>query len=378
MKAPKIDGANTGELMTQDDKEQYESPEFLAKTAERLEALGGSPAPVVVPESEPDPEPESEPEPNPVPDPELESEPEPTPAVDTDDDDDDTKESEDEPAIPEQLYQAAVHNRWTPEQIIKFWKGDPELAKATLGKMRDDMVAVNNQYAEQGRAAKQLQAQKAELEQRTIQPIQVAKPKNEAVEKMREEYGDGAAAILEQVIAGQAQPLTPTQQVDTAQQEKNVARTERSLAVVQQMSHWFANPAMKPYEEYYGAGTDSNGFPLITGEHLTQEQRTNRENLLDKAGDIEAGVALRGGTLSVADALTMAHVVVTKDLQTEIVRKGIMAKAKKKAAGVTLRPSGTKIVPKVKLKPGEKKTEKQVYADADARLKKLKAGKPMV
>ena len=377
MKAPKIDGANTGELMAQDDKEQYESPEFLAKTAERLEALGGSPAPVVVPEPEPEPEPDPEPEPEPGAKLDPDPEPEPEPAVDTDGNDPDTKDGEDEPAIPEQLYQAAVHNKWTPEQITKFWKNEPELAKTTFGKLRDDMVNVNNIYAEQGRAAKQLQAQKAELEQRIVQPVQAVKPKNEAVEKMREEYGDGAAAILEQVIVGQTQPLTPTRQVDAAQQEKNVAKTERSLAVVQQMSHWFANPSMKPYEEYYGAGTDANGFPLITGEHLTQEQRVNRENLLDKAGDIEAGVALRGGTLSVADALTMAHVVVTKDMQTEIVRKGIMAEAKKKAAGVTLRPSGTKIVPKVKLKPGEKKTEKQVYADADARLKKLNAGKPM-
>ena len=382
MKAPKVDGANTGEIMTQDDKDQYNSPEFLAKTAERLEALGGKPEPVVVPVVDPEPDPAE------VDDPAKVASPTPTvetdPVVDTDVVSTDTvKDSEEEePAIPEQLFRAATHSQWKPEEITDFWKSNPELAKRTFSKMHDDMVSVNNQYAEQGRAAKVLQAQKEELEQHVTQSITPVKPKGFVdIDRAREEFGDGAATIIEQLnnaLIEVTKHSTPVQQVDTAQQEKNVTRTEKSLAVVQQMSHWFANPAMKSYEKYYGSGVDVNGFPLITSEHLTQEQRNHRSELLDKAGDIEAGIGLRGGTVSVADALTMAHTIVTKDVQTEMVRKGIIDSAKKKAAGVTLRPSGKKVVPIEILKPGEKKTEKQLFADTDRRLKALMAGKSMV
>ncbi len=376
MKAPKIDGANTGDLMVADDADQYDSPAILAKTAARLKELGGNPAPVI--ETEPQ-ETEDDSEDNSTLTP-VNQEDDNASAEENEEDDNNEGDADEESAIPDNLFRAATHNGWKKEQIVKFWKSDPELAETTLGKMHEDQVSVNTQYAEQGRAAKQLQADRTALDANRVIVEQKPKPKSFVdMEKAREEFGDGAAAVIEQLnnalvqITERSEPI----QQGAVQQEDSVVKRELSLTLLQSMSQWFANPALKPYAEYYGAGTDSNGFPMITTDHLTAEQAAHREVLLDMAGDIDAGIKLRGGTLSVADALNNAHLVVTKDIQTEIIRKGIMNTAKKRAKGVTLRSSNIKSKPAVKLKPGEKQSEKDILLRTERRVKNLLAGKPL-
>lgn len=389
MKDVNTKGANTGEIMDTDDAKQYDSPEILAKTTERLKAMGGNPPPVVkavpeVKEKVDDSDVTSTTQDDTQDDNNLK--------VDNDTDDnkdgdvkdgDDTTDGGQEEAVtmPDKLFRAAVHNKWTPEQITDFWKREPELAKMTLEKMHKDMVNVNNDYAENGRAVKQLKEQKAALQT----PVVPDKPKDYIdIKATEEEFGAGAAAIIKQLndklVEVTTQQQTQQQQVQTpsvVQQTDPAVKTEQNLAVVQQMGHWFADPGLKPYEEFYGAAVDSNGLMLLTRDHLTPAQRQNRENLLNEAGDIEAGVALRAGTISVADALTKAHVFLTKDMQTEITRKVIMKSAKKRAKGTTLRPSGSTIKPTEKLKPGEKISEKQVNVNATRRLAQLVAGKQM-
>lgn len=383
MKVPKIDGTATGELMVQDDGDQYDSPEMLAKTAERLKEMGGNPEPVVVPESQ-----EAD---------ESDKDPTPIPVIEEDDAANDTDDNEDtvnvegdddgdlEPVIPEKLRRAAEHNGWKNEKTAAFWKLDPELAQQTLEKMHQDQVSVSTVFAEQGRAKKQLDADRAAIEQQHITPVEPVKPKGFVdVKAYREEHGDAAAVIVEQmnnafIELSQRQEQVQVQvQQDAGPHETTVARREQSLALVQQMSQWFADPALVPYEEFYGAGKDAKtGFPFITNDHLTVDQGINREKLLDIANDIDTGVRLRGKGISVAEALQQAHNVLTVDMQTEMVRKDIMSKAKKRAKGVTLRASGTNVTPTVTLKPGQKMTDKQFASVTEKRLANLRAGKPL-
>ena len=378
-------GVEQGQIMDPDDNAQYESPELIAKTDERLAALTGNPVPVVtrpveteeVDDDTSDLTPEED-DAGVVAD---------DTATDTDDDvteDGETKESGDKDkavVIPEQLFRAATHNEWKPEEITKFWKDSPELAKKTLEKMHTDMVNTNTQYAEHGRAAKQIQEQRTQLENQKIVPNAPAKQKDYVdIEKAREEFGDGAAAIIKQLndrLVDVTTTQKPIQQESSAQQETQLARRERSMAALQQMVYWFADDSMKGYEEFYGAGKDSNGLPLLTTDHLTTEQRKNRNAVIGMADDIEAGIQIRGGSASIPETLNRAHTILTKDVQTAVIRNGILKSAKKRSKGITLRPSGTKVKTEIKLKPGEKVTEKQVYTNAATRLKRLQQGKSL-
>ena len=382
-----VKGVQTGEIMDTDDNKQYDDPALLAKTADRLKALGGNPPPVV--KSKPD-EAEEVDDNNVASTTQDDNQDDDSFEVDNDtegDEDNNVKESDDikdggEEAvtIPDKLYRAAVHNEMTPEEIVDFWKRDPEFAKKTLERLHKSMVDTNNTYAEHGRAAKQLEAEKAKLQ---VPAIPERSKDFVDIKKAEEEFGEGAAAIIKQLndalvnVTSQQQTQQQVQTSQTVQQPDPVTRIEQNLAVVQQMGHWFADPGLKPYNEFYGDAVDSNGLMLITQDHLTPAQKQNRENLLNEAGDIEAGVRLRAGTISVADALTRAHANLTKDMQTEIIRKVIIKSAKKRSKGVTLRPSGSTIKPQEKLKPGEKISEKQVNINASRRLKQLAAGKPL-
>lgn len=385
-------GVQTGEIMDTDDAKQYGDPKVLANVTDRLKKMGGNPPPVVTAVSEVTKEVDDS---DVTPTPEDDNQDDSNLEVDNDTDDnedddvkdgDDTKDGGEEAVtIPDKLYRAAIHNKWTPEQIVDLWKREPELAKKTLEKMHTDMVNTNNDYAENGRVVKQLKADRAALQI----PVVPDPPKDFVdIKQAEEEFGAGAAAIIKQLndalvnvtTQQQTQQQAQQQQVqvpNTVQQPDPATKTEQNLAIVQQMGHWFADPGLEPYKEFYGEAVDSNGLMLITREHLTPAQRQNRDNLLNLAEDIEAGVTIRAGTMSVADALTAAHVNLTKDMHTEIVRKGIMKKAKKRADGVTLRPAGSTIKPKEELKPGEKISEKQVTVNATRRLAQLAAGKQM-
>lgn len=383
-------GTVQGEIMDPDDAKQYVSEEVISKVDERLAEMTGNPAPVVKKpvetEEEEDDTSDLTPEDK---DADVVDDADNT-ADDTDGDatdGDDIKEDEDKDdgkAIPEQLFRAATHNEWKPEEITKFWNDNPALAKKTLEKMHTDMVNTNTQYAEHGRAAKELQEQRDKLENQKVDsviPVVPAKRQDFVdIEAAREEFGDGAAKIIKQLNDALVQ-VTTTQkqvpQVDTAQQETELARHERSMAAIQQYAYWFADDSMKSYEEFYGAGRDSNGLPLITSDHLTLEQRKNRSAVMNMADDIEAGIQIRGGTTTISDSLGRAHTILTKDIQTKVIRDSILKQGKKRSKGVTLRPSSKKIEQKIKLKQGEHKEEKKIYSDADLRLKRLIAGKPM-
>lgn len=389
-------GTQVGELMNPDDAEQYKSEEVLANVTDRLEAMGGNPSPVVrsdrpkevdVTDDTPTPEGDDdvttdndEPQANDQEDTEDDDD-----AVTTDDDGGEITKDE-AVTIPDKLYRAAIHSEWTPDQVVNLWKQDPELAKTTLERLHKDMVNVNNQYAEHGRAVKDLEQRRAQLQQNAPAQTQPARQKDFIdIQQAEEEFGAGAAAIIKQlndalveVTSKQGQQsLQATTTSETAAHKTDSANREKSLAVVQQMGSWFADAGIEPYKDFYGEGRDSNGLMLLTSEHLTLEQRKNRDNLFDMAGDIEAGVALRAGTISVPDALTRAHLVLTQDMQVEMVRKSIMKKAKKRSKGITLRPNGQRIVPKETLKPGEKIAGKKVMSNATRRLAQLQAGKTM-
>jgi hypothetical protein len=380
-----------GEIMDDDDAAQYESAEVISKVTERLKELGGNPPEVTVDDPPAKPKkavPEVETETDDTPTSEAEEDLEvqnDDQEVEVDEDDDGIEASEvkdDELVIPEQLFRAAQHSEWSTEEITDFWKSNPEVAKKTFEKLHKDMVSINNVYAEHGRAAKELQQRKQTAEQNAVVQKSESKPKSFVdVEKATELYGEEAGALFSQLNNALVE-LTSRQQPAPANTQRNdgsaEVKQEKSLAVLQQMGQWFADPNLKSYEEFYGKGTDDNGLPIITNDHLTNEQMKNRENLLDVAADIEAGMALRGGSTSVSDVMSRAHIIVTKDIQTAVIRDDILKKAKKRSKGVTLRPSGNKIKPKEKLKPGEKKSEKRLLKDTERRLAAMQAGKTMV
>jgi hypothetical protein len=287
--------------------------------------------------------------------------------------------TDDEPAIPENLYRAAEHSKWKPEEIVDFWKANPEMAEKTFEKMRQDMVEVNKQFSENGRARKQVAQERAEHPASTQTPV---KPKSFVdVDKARVEFGDGAAELIgqmNQVLVQQADEIAEIKSTAASPRTQEAANQDRSLAVATQITNFFGHANMKAYEDFYGPSVDANGTPYSDWDHLTAGQEANRSAVMTEAADIQSGVAIRGTDITVSEAMARAHMIATDGIKTETIRSGIIKSVKKKAKGVTLRPTKTKVKPKApKLKRGEKMTESKVYSTAKARLANMVAGKPM-
>ncbi len=359
-----------------------DAPEKVIDAAEkRLQELGTVPK-IVAPQVEaPDPESDPEPEPDPDGDPEPEPDPDADPDLDPDLEGDPEPEPDpdDEPAIPENLYRAAEHSKWKPEEIVDFWKANPEMAEKTFEKMRQDMVEVNKQFSENGRARKQVAQERADHPTETQTP---AKPKSFVdVEKARVEFGDGAAELIgqmNQVLVQQADEIAEIKSTAASPRTQEAANQDRSMAVATQIGNFFGHANMKAYDDFYGPSVDANGTPYSDWDHLTAGQQANRTAVMTEAADIQSGVAIRGTEITVGEAMTRAHMIATDGLKTETIRKEILTSVKKKAKGVTLRPTKTKIRPKApKLKRGEKMTESKVYSTAKVRLAALNAGKAM-
>lgn len=388
---PQTFGEETGGAMHANDLKSTHAvdDDAMARIAENMSKVGGPP---VVPAKPPEDEEESE-----VKDDDLEAEESKdddlaadednsTPGVGDEEDADDKDADEKTPEIPDHLYRAAEHAAWKPEEIVDFWKSNPELAQRTLDKMHKDMVATNVEFAAMGKKSKELEQQAAAAAvvptPRVQKPV---KPKSFVdIEAARTEFGDGAAAIiqtLDQNLVALNEKLETVQTshaVAGATAKEAIADRQTSVAMAQQMQAFFSKSGMEPFLEFYGSSNDADGNMLPDWTHLTPGQRANRQAAVDQASDIAAGVELRGASINLGDALDKAHVVLTNGIKTETIRKDIMKSAKKRAKGVTLRPSQKKVAAKKeKLAQGQKMTNKQVLKNTQERLARLKAGKPL-
>lgn len=287
--------------------------------------------------------------------------------------------TEDEPAIPESLYRAAEHNGLSAEEIADHWKANPELAEKMFDRMRQDTVKMNKQYCELGRARKQASEEYAEQSAATQIPT---RPKSYVdINKAREEFGDGAAEListLDQALVRQAGEIAEIKSTTASPRTQGAAAQDRSMAINTQIGNFFGHDNMRVYDDFYGPSVDANGNPYPDWSHLTPGQEANRSAVTNKAADYQAGVAIRGTEVTVGEALAEAHTIISENVKVETIRKGIIKSVQKKAKGVTLRPTKTKVKPEApKLKRGEKMTESKVYSTAKARLANMKAGKPM-
>jgi len=72
-------------------------------------------------------------------------------------------------------------------------------------------------------------------------------------------------------------------------------------------------------------------------------------------------------------ALAMAHYIVSAPIAKTILRNELLSQVKKKAKGVTLRPSSRKA--SVPQKEGQTKSETELEKVTEERLRKIKEGK---
>jgi hypothetical protein len=132
---------------------------------------------------------------------------------------------------------------------------------------------------------------------------------------------------------------------------------------MQAVNSFFASDDMKNFRDFYGE-TKS-----LMADDLSPGHAANRQAVINEAVDIFAGAEFLGRDMSIEKALEMAHLKIAAPYLPQVVRRDIMAKAKKRSKGLTLKPSSSKTsAPKGK---GEKPTGEQLVVNTQERLDKL-------
>lgn len=272
----------------------------------------------------------SEPTPEPEPEPQDAAPAEETPAAT----DDPTPEPEaeepaaDEPkAIPDSHYRAALHMGYTPEEIGTLYDANPDLALKTVAKAYETVNAATKQLAELGRQSRQLREQPPQAP--------AAPSRREALLKqLKEKYEDDPIIdVLGELIPDTA-PARPQPVAQPAYQPPSV---DQEIAVRQQINTFFTADEMDVYGDLYGTTSQAGDW-----SNLTPGQKANRIEVCNRAQNILDGAAMTGMQISTAEALERAHLEVAAPMAEQFVRERIIKSAQKRAAGVTLKPSGSK------------------------------------
>jgi hypothetical protein len=264
--------------------------------------------------------------------------------------------------LPDAYVRCAVHQGWKPEEVTEFFQKDPEAALRVLSNIHMTTNAQSKWFSDQGRAKK--------MEEPAPEPAIKYEPIDVAA--LKETYGDdpivGQVVKMDLMLSKMATLINgklstiPARPADIDEVRSTNAKVNEVNAKIH---GFFNNDGMKVYSEYYGVG-DSGG-------KLTGEQTEHRLAVLKEADAQIAGAALHGEELSVADALTKAHLICTHKIRDQFIVNSIKAKVEKRGKSLSLKPSDSKKNALAEQANGEKrpKTAAEREVAVSAKLSKI-------
>lgn len=273
-----------------------------------------------------------------------------------------------EVSIPQHLYETALHNGMTSDDVTEFYSANPKAATAFFEKMYTATNQLSRQFSDIGRARIKAERQTQLPVEPQQQPVQAKSVVDIAAIKAQDPDNvlipviEGMNNVLTQLLSGQQQQ----------QQQQQQTRTERGnvqedMALATQILTYIGSDHMKDFADFYGPAFDERNMPIFDARLLSPGQKANRDELISNADAIWIGARESGRELSVAEALRMAHLIVTEPIRAESVRKELIGKLKKRSNGITLRPSKSKL--ESPTSEGKPKDEKELEQRVEARLR---------
>jgi hypothetical protein len=240
--------------------------------------------------------------------------------------------------IEDNLYRAAIHQGWKPEEIETFMELDPDRARATFGKIYETNNNLSKNWAEMGRTrlsqdVPNVQQSNGDTENdggKTIPEF-----KSVDIDELRKQYDNDP--VVDLVAQQQEQNKVLYDAVnklnETISTRPQVEQPEKVLdpvaaAIGSSIDAFFKQDDMKMYDTFYG-----------TGDDLTPGDVANRQAMFELADQITAGRALQGLDTTVDEALTQAHLLVTEPIREKMVRQSIVSELKKRSNSLSLRPA---------------------------------------
>jgi hypothetical protein len=230
------------------------------------------------------------------------------------------------------LRSIAEESGWTPEDIDELYEANPDVAVRQFERLAENYANLSRQFLSAPApvaAAPQVQ-QPAQVQQQTNQSVSQlpAGLTDEALERFAVKNGDEAADLIK-VIRDHfvARDQLHEQRYQKFEQTANAAETR----VVAQEASSTIGDLQKKFPTLYGTSSDPKA--------LTVAQYQKQTELASLADQIRSGALNQGRTLSVKDALTRAHYIISRDSVKAEARQELRQRITDRARRVTQRPT---------------------------------------
>lgn len=257
------------------------------------------------------------------------------------------------PTLPDAHRRSLMAYGWTQEEIDQNLAALGPQFLTTAAKLHSNRNDETQRWAQVGRQARQSPDQTgspaATTGAGTIGKLDLA--------ALKAEHGDDPLldAIVSPVnaIVETVNRLLPALQA--GQQAAEQAKTE---AIGKNVESFFGQKTLAQFSDLYGD----------PAKGLTQANLEARSRVLEFAHDLIYGAQLaRGQRLALDEALTLAHDMVTKDRQEQVVRNQLTATLKKRQRSIVTRPSASGKTPV----SGPAKSRAEAEARAGVRLREV-------
>jgi len=240
----------------------------------------------------------------------------------------------DSPTLPAAYRRSLLASEWTDKEIDDFFVSNPDGAMVFAEKVHRTRNAQTAQFAAAGREA-QAQAQRTNAPE-APPPEMPGGFERIDTDALIDKFGGNEEVIA--AIAGPMNKVIDQMNVALPKINANVEASEntRRQSLGQAIEDFFTGADMKSFAGIYGdSSADSLAVP-------TDDQQQSRDKVLETADAIMTGARMQGRQLTVPEALTMAHDSLSVEYRTEVARTELKTKVKKRASGVTLKPSAAK------------------------------------
>lgn len=271
-----------------------------------------------------------------------------------DDDSGDEGGDEDTTILPAGHRRAALARGWKEEEINHFLETKPEEALVAFRDTFDKWQQESSEWSARGRAL--MAAGTSVGDKKDDDKSDPSLTKFDA-DVLIAEHGN------EELINALVKPLNQmVDQINSAvgrlSQSEEETADSRAAALAIEAQNFLTSGAMKPYEEVYG----------IEVKDLTANQLENRFQLFEEADIIAAGARAHEQKITVSEALTRAHAIISQETRDEGIRAEIRKSLKKRTK--TSRGSRQRSAPADK--KDEPVSEKELIKRTEARLKALR------
>lgn len=224
------------------------------------------------------------------------------------------------PVIPSAYRRSLKAYQWSDEEIDAAAKMDLAGFMKIAEKTHNTRVAETQRWADMGRHAKT---------NATPAAVPAETPTFDA-KKLREKYGnepfidamEAQHAQLEQAQAFMTQSQQRQQQAEIAQLTKTV-------------DDYFGGKDMEPYHDVYGK----------SGQAMSPEHTAARTKVLETADLLISGARSMGRSMTLDEALTMAHDSVASPIAAKVAVKKIEKQVQTRQAAISLRPGSRRAAP---------------------------------